>query len=361
MTDERLKTRAKTLKMLEEKFPSLVMDLRLNPAAKIDAIPTGILTMDAALGIGGVPRGRIFQVSGNEDIGKSTMALGFAASVMRRGGISTYIESEGKINAYWVRALFDRWDIDWSKLVVVQEQICENIFEIIVEMCPTNDAIILDSIGNMTTKGDASADVGDSMPAMVARKLSVVLPQMQAAVARATPMPAIFFVNQLTTQFPKYGTPQPDTEKGGKKLRYNSTIIVRLTKGVSRGGRRAVKATIRKNHISLGNWHKEFQWSIIPGEGIDHEEDMIRAGKMLGVIGGGTSRASWHKDEQGGFSLAPTAAIKHLREDPDGIQEELRSEVEDALAAIRSEALAGTLANGPPLEEWEKEKKADEE
>ena len=360
MTDEREKAREKALAVLEKKYGDLVMNLRAHAGVQIDVISSGIKTLDAMLGIGGIPRGRIFQISGNPNVGKSTLALLFSAQVLKNGGSPVYIETESKINPYWLRSLFGHWGQDYTEMTMIREQICENAFDIAIRLCPHVDSIVMDSIGGMVTKADASAPAGDSMPAAMARKLSVVLPQLQAAYWAATPIPAIVFTNQLTTRFPQYGISLPPHERGGKRLAFLSTYILRLSKGLSKGRGQVVKAKFQKNQLALGNWSTECQWTILPGKGIDHVEDTIRAGKAVGVLAG-TSHIQWRKDEPGGFSLPMTKCIKHLTEDPDGVYDEIEAQVDAALEDIRAQARNGTLMDGPPLDVAEPDTADDEE
>ncbi len=286
-----------TIKAIQTKFgEGAIMKLGDTPKVDIGAISTGSLGLDMALGIGGVPRGRILEIFGPESSGKTTLALHIVAEAQKTGGICAFIDAEHAMDPTYAKAL----GVNINELLISQPDTGEQGLEITESLVRSGkiDVIVIDSVAALTPKDEIEGDMGAQHVGKQARLMSQALRKLTAIVAKSKT--CVIFINQIRMQIGiMFGN--PETTPGGKALKFYTSVrldirrIAQIKKGEDVvGGRTRVKVV--KNKVAAP--FKQTEFDIIYGEGISHEGELLALGEKLGIVDKNGASYSY-KDKEG--------------------------------------------------------------
>ena len=252
---------------------------------QIETIPTGSLALDMALGVGGIPRGRVTEIFGPESTGKSTLAQHIIAEAQKLGGMAAYIDVEHSLEPTYAAAIGVKVD----DLLVSQPDTGEQALEIAEALVRSNavDIIVVDSVAALVPRAELEGDMGDSLPGLQARLMSQALRKLSGAIARSRA--AVVFINQLREKIGiVFGN--PEVTPGGRALKFYSSVridlrrVETLKQGQQVIGSR-VRAKVVKNKVAAPFRTAEFDIMFTgPQLGISREGDLIDLGQELGVI-----------------------------------------------------------------------------
>lgn len=313
-----------TLRAIETKFgEGAIMKLGDRPKVGVDAIPTGSLGLDIALGIGGLPRGRIVEIYGPESSGKTTLALHVIAEAQKRGGVCAYIDAEHALDPDYSAKL----GVNTQNLLLSQPDYGEQALEIAEQLIRSNsiDVIVIDSVAALTPKDEIEGDVGEYHVGKQARLMSQALRKMTAIVAKSKAV--VIFINQIRMQIGvMFGN--PETTPGGKALKFYSSVridvrrIAQIKKGEEVVGGR-VRAKVVKNKVAAPFRFAEFD--VLYNEGISPEGELLAMGEKFQLVQKSGSSYSYGEEKLGrGYDAART----YLKQKENkATKEKLRAEI----------------------------------
>lgn len=259
-----------------------IMKLGDKPKVNVDAIPTGSLGLDWALGIGGFPRGRIIEIFGPESSGKTTLALHAVAEAQKRGGVCAYIDAEHAMDPEYSKKI----GVKIEDLLISQPDTGEQALDIVESLIRTNkmDVIVIDSVAALTPKAEIEGDMGAYHVGTQARLMSQALRKLTAIVARSKTV--VIFINQIRMQIGvMFGN--PETTPGGKALKFYCSVrldirrIAQIKKGEEiMGGR--VRVKVVKNKVAAP--FKQTEFDLLYNEGISQEGEIIALGEKYGIL-----------------------------------------------------------------------------
>lgn len=331
------------LAQIEKQFgKGAVMKLGANVAMQVDAISTGSLGLDLALGIGGLPRGRVVEIYGPESSGKTTLALQTLAEAQKLGGEVAFIDVEHALDPVYARAL----GVDIDSLLVSQPDTGEQAMEICEALVRSGaiDAIVVDSVAAMVPRAEIEGEMGDSHVGLQARLMSQALRKLTGIIGKTNTV--CIFINQLREKVGVvYGNPEVTT--GGRALKYYSSvrIDVRRVEGLKDAsgsfiGNRT-RAKIVKNKVAPP--FREAEFDIMFGEGISKIGEVLDLGVKLGVV---QKSGAWFNYGDVRLGQGRDNAKVYLKEHP-----ELSSEIESIVRANADRLLAaGKKGNVKPLD-----------
>ncbi|HUD04116.1 MAG TPA: recombinase RecA [Candidatus Paceibacterota bacterium] len=272
-----------TLDAIKTKFgDDSIMMLGQKPKVDLDVIPTGSIGLDAALGVGGVPRGRIIEIFGPESSGKTTLSLHIVAEAQKKGGVCAYIDAEHAMDPEYSKKLGVKID----ELLISQPDTGEQALEIVESLVRSGkiDVIVVDSVAALTPKDEIEGDMGQSHMGKQARLMSQALRKLTAIVAKSKTV--VIFINQIRMQIGvMFGN--PETTPGGKALKFYTSVrldirrIAQIKKGDEvMGGR--VRVKVVKNKVAAP--FKQTEFDLMYNEGISREGEMIALGEKMGII-----------------------------------------------------------------------------
>ena len=289
MADDRLKALETAMANIEKQFgKGAIMRLGENIDMKVDHVSTGSVGLDLALGIGGVPKGRIVEIYGPESSGKTTLALHIAASSQKSGGTAAFIDVEHALDPKYASAL----GVDIDSLLVSQPDTGEQALEITEALVRSGavDVIVIDSVAALVPKAEIEGDMGDNHVGLHARLMSQSLRKLTGALAKSNC--TAIFINQLRDKIGViYGS--SETTTGGRALKFYASvrIDVRRTEAIKVGGEiigNRTRAKIVKNKIAPP--FKEAEFDILYGKGISKQGEIVDIGVKTGVL---TRSGAW--------------------------------------------------------------------
>ena len=318
------------IKQIEKKYGAgAVMRLGQSQTLNVDAVPTGSMTLDMALGIGGVPKGRIVEIYGPESSGKTTVALSVIAQAQKAGGEAAFIDVEHALDPVYAQALGVKID----DLLVSQPDSGEQALEIAEALIRSGaiDVIVLDSIAAMTTRAEIDGEMGDLHVGQLARLMSQAMRKLTAAISKSNCV--AIFINQIREKIGvMYGN--PETTPGGRALKFYSSVRIEVRKGeVIKDGSQIIgartKCKVVKNKVAPP--FKEAEFDMMYGTGISRTGEVLDIATDLDIIKKGGSWFSY-KDQKLGQGRDNVKEI--LAGDP-----ELMKEIEEQILARKDEIM----------------------
>lgn len=302
----------------------------------VETIPTGSLSLDIALGLGGVPKGRIIEVYGPESSGKTTVALHMVAEVQKRGGIAGFIDAEHALDPAYAKNI----GVDIENLYISQPDNGEQALEITETMVRSGavDIIIVDSVAALVPKAEIDGDMGDSHVGLQARLMSQALRKLTAAISKSNCI--VIFINQLREKVGvMFGN--PETTTGGRALKFYSSIRldVRRIEALKQGGEMVGNRTrikVVKNKVAPP--FREAEFDIMFGKGISKEGDVLDLAASVGIV---QKSGAWFAYGGDKIGQGRENAKAYLREHPE-IMDEIEHKVRVAYGLIKEEVPEGT-------------------
>ncbi|MBL8007347.1 MAG: recombinase RecA [Ignavibacteria bacterium] len=308
-----------------------IMKLGDKPILKIASISTGSISLDAALGIGGVPRGRIIEIYGPESSGKTTLCLHIIAEAQKNGGLAAFIDTEHALDTGYGQKL----GVDVNNLLISQPEYGEQALEICETLVRSNslDVIVVDSVAALTPRAEIEGEMGDSVMGMQARLMSQALRKLTAAVSKSNVV--LIFTNQLREKIGvMFGS--PETTTGGKALKFYASIrmdirrIAAIKEGTDVIGNRT-KVKIVKNKVAPP--FKEVEFDIMYNEGISKIGDLIDLAVNKEII---KKSGAWF--QYGENRMQGREGVKKLLLEDKEILKKLFKEVKTAVGMINGES-----------------------
>ena len=327
--EDKLKALDAAIAKIEKDFgKGSIMKLGASAAnMNVEAVPTGCLSLYLALGVGGVPRGRVVEVYGPESSGKTTVALHMVAAVQKKGGIAGFIDAEHALDPVYARNI----GVDIDNLYISQPDNGEQALEITETMVRSGavDIIIVDSVAALVPKAEIDGDMGDSHVGLQARLMSQALRKLTGIISRTNCI--VIFINQLREKVGvMFGN--PETTTGGRALKFYSSIRLEVRKieslkqaGEFIGNRTRIKVV--KNKVAPP--FKEAEFDIMFGQGISREGDILDIAADIGII---QKSGAWFAYNGGKIGQGRENAKQYLREHEDVCAEVERQVREQLLA-----------------------------
>lgn len=289
-SQERARALDAAFQQIQKKFgQGAIMRLGDNTAMKVDVIPTGSISLDAALGIGGIPRGRAIEVFGAESSGKTTLALHMLAQAQGAGGEVAFIDAEHALDP----AYAERLGLNIDNLLVAQPETGEQALEITETLVRSNamDAIVIDSVAALVPKAEIEGEMGDSHVGLQARLMSQALRKLTGAVSKSRT--SVIFINQIRMKIGvMFGN--PETTSGGRALKFYASVRLDVRRVASiKNGEDVVGSRTRVKVVKnkMAPPFKECEFDILHGEGISREGELLDLGLEKKVI---NRRGTWY-------------------------------------------------------------------
>ena len=340
--EDKLKALDAAIAQIEKQYgKGSVMKLGDNSAnMNVETVPTGSLSLDIALGLGGLPKGRIIEVYGPESSGKTTVALHFVAEVQKRGGIAGFIDAEHALDPVYARNI----GVDIDNLYISQPDCGEQALEITETMVRSGavDIVVVDSVAALVPKAEIDGDMGDSHVGLQARLMSQALRKLTAVISKSNCI--VIFINQLREKVGvMFGN--PETTTGGRALKFYSSVRldVRRTESLKQGGEivgNHVRVKVVKNKIAPP--FREAEFDIMFGQGISREGDVLDLAVNAGIV---NKSGAWYAYEGDKIGQGRENAKTYIHENPaffDMLEAKVRdcyfTQPEDEDAAVQEDS-----------------------
>ena len=331
--EDKLKTLDSALTQIEKKFgKGSIMKLGESLVdLNVEAIPTGSISLDIALGIGGIPRGRVVEVYGPESSGKTTVTLHMVAEVQKKGGIAAFIDAEHALDPVYAKNI----GVDIDHLYISQPDSGEQALEICETMVRSGavDLVVVDSVAALVPQAEIDGDMGDSVMGMQARLMSQALRKLTSVISKSNC--TVIFINQLREKIGvMFGN--PETTTGGRALKFYSSVRleVRRVESIKIGGEvvgNHVKVKVVKNKVAPP--FKEAEFDIMFGEGISRVGDVLDTAINYGIVDKAGAWITYNKEKIG---QGRENAKQFLKDNPnlfkeldEKVREEFRKEMSE--------------------------------
>ena len=343
---EKKKALEMAMSQIEKQFgKGSVMKLGEFKAMEIEAIPTGALSLDIALGIGGVPRGRIIEIYGPESSGKTTLALHVVAEAQKMGGEAAFIDAEHALDPIYAKKL----GVDIDNLIVSQPDTGEQALEITESLVRSGalDVIVVDSVAALVPKAEIDGDMGDSHMGLQARLMSQALRKLAGALNKSKTV--LIFINQLREKIGvMFGN--PETTTGGRALKFYASVRMDIRKvenikqdGEVKGNR--VRVKVIKNKVAPP--FREAEFDVVYGQGISKEGNILDMAVNLDIV---EKAGSWFSYNGERIGQGRENVKKYLKENPDTMKE-IEEKVRANFAKAFEQSLGEELPNAEEDEE----------
>ena len=318
-----------------------IMRLGENSHIMVEAVPTGSLSLDIALGIGGVPKGRIVEIYGPESSGKTTLALHIVAEAQKRGGEVAFIDAEHALDPTYARAL----GVDIDSMLISQPDTGEQGLEICEALVRSGaiDVVVVDSVAALTPRAEIEGDMGDSHVGLLARLMSQALRKLAGSISKTNCV--VIFINQLREKVGvMYGNPEVTT--GGRALKFYSSVRmeVRRVEPIKAGSEiigNRTRAKVVKNKVAPP--FREAEFDIMYGEGISKYGELVDLAVKLDII---QKSGSWFSMGEERIGQGKDAAKQYLRDNPE-ICERVEAEIrQNSFKLLSNQAQAAARAAG---------------
>lgn len=319
MKEDKLKALEAALNQIDKEFgKNTVMKLGDNKKMEVEAIPTGSLGLDIALGIGGIPKGRIIEVYGPESGGKTTMTLHMIASCQKDGGICAFIDAEHALDPKYAKKL----GVDINNLYICQPDNGEQALDVVDKLIRSGalDLIVVDSVAALVPKAELDGDMGDVHVGLQSRLMSQAMRKLTSSISKTNC--TVVFINQIREKVGiMFGN--PETTSGGRALKFYSSVRIDVRKtqtnktaGESTSNR--TRAKVVKNKIAPP--FREAEFDIVFGQGIDTLGEIVDLGASADII---QKAGAWYSYKGERIGQGRDKTKEHLRQHPE-LQEEIR-------------------------------------
>ncbi len=295
------------------------------PLEEVSVVPTGALSLDVALGIGGLPRGRISEIYGPESSGKTTLALHAVAEAQRLGGIAAFIDAEHALDPIYARRL----GVNTDELLISQPDTGEQALEIVEALVRSNavDVIVIDSVAALVPRAELDGDMGDSLPGLQARLMSQALRKLTAAISRSGSV--VIFINQIREKIGvMFGS--PETTPGGRALKFYASIRldIRRMDAIKQGTESVgVRTKVKVVKNKLAPPFREAEFDVVYGEGISKSGTVLDAGVEQSLI---EKSGTWYTYKNERIGQGRENAKKWLQENATSLTD-LEAKIREAL------------------------------
>lgn len=316
----------KTIQEIKKQYgDGSIMRLGEARLVNVDSIPTGSISLDIALGTGGVPQGRVIELYGPESSGKTTLALHIVANTQKRGGVAAFIDAEHALDPEYAR----RIGVDIDNLLISQPDTGEQALGIVEALVHSVgvEIIVVDSVAALTPQAEIEGNIGDFQIGLQARLMSQALRKLTAMTSKYNT--TLIFINQIRMKIGVY-MGNPETTPGGKALKFYSSVRIevrraaQIKKGEEVVGNR-VKAKIVKNKVAPPFRTAEFD--IMYNEGISRLGDILGTAAKLGIV---KLQGSWYSFEDKKIGQGGDASKQFLKENP-AMEKEIVSKIYEAI------------------------------
>ncbi len=316
-----------------------VMKLGARPHQNVEAISTGSLGLDIALGVGGLPKGRVVEIYGPESSGKTTLALHCIAEAQKRGGVCAFVDAEHALDPVYARKL----GVDVGELLVSQPDTGEQSLEITDTLVRSGavDVLVIDSVAALTPRAELEGDMGDSLPGLQARLMSQALRKLTGSISKSNCL--VIFINQIRMKIGvMFGN--PETTTGGNALKFYSSVRLDIRRVGAIKDRDEVignqtRVKVVKNKVAPP--FREVDFDILYGEGISRMGEVIDLGVKAGII---EKSGSWYSHDSERIGQGRENARKFLLDNPD-IAEKIENQIRANAGLIAEEMLVGPDEN----------------
>lgn len=313
-----------------------IMRLGQKSVIEIETIPTGSLSLDIAIGVGGLPKGRIIEIFGPESSGKTTLALHVVAEAQKIGGVSAFVDAEHALDPVYARKL----GVNLDNLLISQPDTGEQALEIADTLVRSGavDVLVIDSVAALTPKAEIEGDMGDVQPGSQARLMSQALRKLTASISRSNTM--VIFINQIRMKIGvMYGS--PETTSGGNALKFYASVRLDIRRTGSIKEREDVvgnttRVKVVKNKVAPP--FKQVEFDIMYGEGISKTGELVDLGVKAGIV---EKSGAWFSYDSQRLGQGRENAKLFLKQNP-AVAAQIESQIRQNAGLIASQILEGS-------------------